>query len=82
MLYISIIPIKFNTGWAYDLKTVSTKMIERRATRTGDGSIIKTNGLKSAEQIDVTNDGSMVWGWNDNQLPIEYKIDAFLTEHM
>lgn len=58
------------------------KMIARRATRTGDGSVIKTNGLKDDEQIDVTNDGSMIWGWNDHQLPNEYKIDALESKNM
>lgn len=52
------------------------KMIARRATRTGDGSVIKPNGLKGDDHIDITNDGSMVWGWNDHQLPKEYKVDA------
>lgn len=69
-------------GWAYDLKTVSMKMIARRAKRTGDGSVINNNGPKDNDQIDITNDGSMIWGWNDHQLPNEYKNDALETKNM
>ncbi|XP_050532919.1 acyl-CoA Delta-9 desaturase-like [Daktulosphaira vitifoliae] len=43
-------------GWAYDMKTVPSKMILKRACRTGDGS--HTNG-----------DG--IWGWDDENITRE-----------
>lgn len=58
------------------------EMIEKRATRTGDGSVIKTNEQNGNEKIDDTNDNKMYWGWNDDQLPNEYKIDALKPKHM
>nr|AXY94563.1 delta11 fatty acyl-CoA desaturase [synthetic construct] len=32
-------------GWAYDLKTASTNIIEKRALRTGDGTYKRPNGM-------------------------------------
>lgn len=69
-------------GWAYDLRTVSMDMIQKRATRTGDGSIFQTKAPTNNEENCVTNDGSMIWGWNDDQMPAEYKIDAIHTKSM
>ncbi|KAH1024456.1 hypothetical protein HUJ05_003937 [Dendroctonus ponderosae] len=37
-LSLTIINLFAKIGWAYDLKTVSKEMIEKRVTRTGDGS--------------------------------------------
>lgn len=43
-------------GWAYDMKTVSNDMIQKRAIRTGDGSYPNGEGI---------------WGWDDSNLPTE-----------
>lgn len=40
-------------GWAYDMKTVSNKVIQNRAERTGDGTHPSKN---------------RIWGWNDSKL--------------
>lgn len=40
-------------GWAYDLKTVSAEMIQKRAKRTGDGTY---------------NNANEIWGWDDSNI--------------
>ncbi|XP_035732219.1 acyl-CoA Delta(11) desaturase-like isoform X2 [Vespa mandarinia] len=50
-------------GWAYDLKTVPIEMIQKRATRTGDGSKYEiTEG-----QHEHTHSNT-VWGWDDRDM--------------
>lgn len=46
-------------GWAYDLKTVSSEIIQKRVERTGDGS--------HESQSDTT------WGWGDKDQDQEEK---------
>lgn len=53
-------------GWAYDLKTVSTEMIRRRAARTGDGTCHSDAAL---EDLHETDNG--IWGWGDKDMPEE-----------
>ncbi|XP_031334554.1 acyl-CoA Delta(11) desaturase-like isoform X1 [Photinus pyralis] len=58
-------------GWAYDLKTASIEMIEKRAKRTGDGSRASSNG-----DGEITNDHShhhddTIWGWGDMDMKLE-----------
>lgn len=48
-------------GWAYDLKTVTKEMINKRAMRTGDGS---HPGLEDHED--------QLWGWGDKDLTDEH----------
>lgn len=43
-------------GWAYDMKTVSNNVIQKRAVRTGDGTHPNQNGI---------------WGWDDSKLSNE-----------
>lgn len=56
-------------GWAYDLKTASKEIIEKRSARTGDGSRKKHN-LPDASQctpqeFNVKKNSNLIYGWND-----------------
>ncbi|KAF7396048.1 hypothetical protein HZH68_010098 [Vespula germanica] len=57
-------------GWAYDLKTVSPEMIQRRAARTGDGTKYH---LIDHEYEHTSNN---VWGWDDSDMIPEDIQDA------
>jgi len=62
-------------GWAYDLKTVSEKVIEDRIKRTGDGthnSLHHHHHQKEGEEYTPAP-----WGWGDKDIP---KEDAEVTE--
>ncbi|KAK5650541.1 hypothetical protein RI129_001570 [Pyrocoelia pectoralis] len=50
-------------GWAYDLKTVSHKMIEERSKRTGDGT-------------KYSHQDHSIWGWGDSDMTIEEVEDV------
>lgn len=50
-------------GWAYDLKTVSTEIIQKRVERTGDKS--------STEERNT-------WGWGDKDQDQEEKKMAYI----
>lgn len=56
-------------GWAYDLKTASKEIIEKRATRTGDGSRKAYNLPKYNDQNAYADDtqanSTLIWGWED-----------------
>lgn len=67
-------------GWAYDLRSVSIDMIQKRARRTGDGSIFETKAQSNNDENNVADDSGMIWGWNDDQMPAEYKTDALHTK--
>lgn len=52
-------------GWAYDLKTVSDEIIQKRVERTGDMS--------------HESDRNHTWGWGDpNQDKEEKKLATFI----
>ena len=55
-------------GWAYDLKTVSDEMIQKRANRTGDGtndySNIKLDQFTEEEHHSHEGE-NLIWGWDD-----------------
>lgn len=61
-------------GWAYDLKTVSKEMIEKRATRTGDGSRLNHKCANESQSSDPNLEytekvsSNLIWGWNDVDL--------------
>lgn len=58
-------------GWAYDLKTVSHEMIEKRACRTGDGT--------SYQHVDDQHEhkyNNSIWGWDDPDITAEDILDA------
>lgn len=56
-------------GWAYDLKTVSTDMIKKRALRTGDGTRYESG--KDHEHIHDHTHEDAVWGWDDTDMKPE-----------
>lgn len=51
-------------GWAYDLKTVSKELVEKRVKRTGDGT--RKSALDKDDGSDF--DQKLVWGWNDSNM--------------
>ncbi|XP_055324058.1 acyl-CoA Delta-9 desaturase-like [Sitodiplosis mosellana] len=59
-------------GWAFDLKTASKEIIERRSIRTGDGTRQKSADISkcSTEEADVN---SNIWGWNDVDMDVDDK---------
>ncbi|ODN03861.1 Acyl-CoA Delta(11) desaturase [Orchesella cincta] len=72
-------------GWAYDLKTVSDKMVRDRVRRTGDGSW--RHEKESATLTEVTDSlaSSMgmshggPWGWGDESIPL---ADSQMTQNL
>ncbi|XP_072392416.1 (11Z)-hexadec-11-enoyl-CoA conjugase-like [Diabrotica undecimpunctata] len=62
-------------GQAYDLKTVSKEMIQKRAARTGDGSYefdnIPLENGKTKEPHNFHED--CVWGWDDKDMKEEFR---------
>ncbi|XP_043495548.1 acyl-CoA Delta-9 desaturase-like [Polistes fuscatus] len=58
-------------GWAYDLKTVSHEMIEKRACRTGDGT-----RYQHLEDQHETKYNNSIWGWDDPDIIPEDIKDA------
>ncbi len=80
-LNFSTILIDFfaSIGWAWDMKTVSEKMIYEKMNKTGDGSRSAPNGIqktvpgdKGLENATNTFDNSelknYVWGWDDKDI--------------
>ncbi|XP_043495552.1 acyl-CoA Delta-9 desaturase-like [Polistes fuscatus] len=62
-------------GWAYDLKTVTHDLIEKRASRTGDGSIYKHVSDKHE-----TKYNNSIWGWDDPDIvPEDIKYAKILN---
>ncbi len=70
-------------GWAYDLKTVSDKVVRDRVRRTGDGTW--RNEKESSTAADATQmiansmgmSGGGPWGWGDKDIPMG---DAQVTQ--
>lgn len=70
-------------GQAYDLKTVSVAMVNKRAARTGDGSrqprpVEKTEQeeeYKGQHHHDHSHE-NVVWGWDDKDMAEEDMEDA------
>lgn len=56
-------------GWAWDLKTVSDDMINRRAARTGDGSRSRDEIIQNFVHTDDPQD--TLWGWGDKDMDSE-----------
>ncbi|KAJ8972340.1 hypothetical protein NQ317_008750 [Molorchus minor] len=55
-------------GWAYDLKTVSMEMINKRCNRTGDGS----RKFDGDQEKEVNNkEETLLWGWGDKDMTEE-----------
>lgn len=53
-------------GWAYDRKSVSAQMIARRAAKCGDGSHFLSEAYAHEDQV---------WGYGDQDIPKEDKIE-------
>lgn len=59
-------------GWAYDLRTVSQEIIDKRSSRTGDGSRatkdggeLDINGNSHQQHHHQQDEGEVIWGWDD-----------------
>ncbi|CAL8070692.1 unnamed protein product [Orchesella dallaii] len=70
-------------GWAYDLKTVSHKLLVDRINRTGDGSHPLFNHAHAHDKTPISKDEKHsetslpTWGWGDKALS---KDDVVITE--
>jgi stearoyl-CoA desaturase (delta-9 desaturase) len=64
----ALLDLMAKIGWAYDLKTVSVDMINKRVQRTGDGS----RDVDAPSEDD--GDGhhhhheNSIWGWGDKDM--------------
>ncbi|KAF5277399.1 hypothetical protein FQA39_LY06212 [Lamprigera yunnana] len=56
-------------GWAYDLKTASVDMVNKRIKRTGYRNAINCNNNAKAS-TDVHH-GEVIWGWGDKDMRTE-----------
>lgn len=57
-------------GQAYDLKTATKEMIEKRSKRTGDGtrqSVLK-EAIADQGFHSYLDDGEHLWGWGDKDM--------------
>nr|XP_018901768.1 PREDICTED: acyl-CoA Delta(11) desaturase-like [Bemisia tabaci] len=61
-----LVDICAKIGWAYDLKTVSHKMVAERVKKTGDG----THPL---------SEDKVIWGWNDEDMSRQEREVALIT---
>lgn len=63
-------------GWAYDLKTVSHDVVQKRANRTGDGSN-KHSNIQLEEFNPLSHesheDENLIWGWDDADMTDDAK---------
>ncbi|KAM3964087.1 acyl-CoA Delta-9 desaturase [Aphomia sociella] len=69
-LSTALIDFAAKIGWAYDLKTVSTEMIIKRAARTGDGTH-SSNQAKNSSHHNHEHPENPVWGWDDQDMKEE-----------
>ncbi|KAK5650536.1 hypothetical protein RI129_001565 [Pyrocoelia pectoralis] len=68
-------------GWAYDLKTVSPEMVEKRVQRTGDGSRkVRTTHFILDKNSNVHQDH--IWGWGDVDMKYEDIQDVKYYNHL
>lgn len=61
-----LVDICAKIGWAYNLKTVSHKMVAERVKKTGDG----THPLSQDK---------VIWGWNDEDMSRQEREVALIT---
>ncbi|RZC40362.1 hypothetical protein BDFB_013916, partial [Asbolus verrucosus] len=62
----AFIDLMAKIGWAYDLKTVSLDMINKRAKRTGDGT--RTLSNISTNEDEEHHHENAIWGWGDKDM--------------
>lgn len=70
-------------GWAYDLRTVSQDILDKRAARTGDGTRAKSTSLTKIDlnkNHHVNVDDGIVWGWNDKDLVEHQRQNVFVVK--
>lgn len=63
-------------GLAYDLKTVPTAMINKRAARTGDGT--RVSAFFDNDHQRKEHEADNVWGWDDKDMAEEDKKEALI----
>lgn len=63
-------------GWAYEMKSVSQEIIDRRAKRTGSDIIAhdKSDGM------DKIGDEIPIWGWGDHDMNKDDEESAIILE--
>lgn len=59
-------------GWAYNVRSVSPEMIQKRAMRSGDGS----RHVAAGGSILSSSDDQIIWGWNDENMSQTDKMDC------
>lgn len=60
------------TGWATDLKTVPTDLINSRVMRTGDGSHRSVTQIKDSMSHDENvSENNSFWGYGDKEMTAE-----------
>jgi stearoyl-CoA desaturase (delta-9 desaturase) len=68
-------------GWAYDLKTVSQELLQKRVLRTGDGSHFynkqENNNITGSDKAEDN-----LWGWGDEDMREEDKVAAEITKKL
>ena len=69
-LTTSFIDFFARIGWAYDLKTVSREMVEKRVARTGDGSHSSQHQPEQPHHHHHHHHRheDEVWGWGDKDM--------------
>lgn len=68
-------------GWAYDLKTVSVDMVNKRVKRTGDGTRVSAEAIpESTNCADHHHEG--IWGWGDIDMKAEDIQDVKIYNHL
>ena len=74
-------------GWAYDLKTVSPDLVQKRVKRTGDGSehvdgwmswVYDLKMARCNEQKFSTAERQHIWGWDDSDMLQEDRAVAVI----
>lgn len=79
---IQILIMEKKTGWAYDLKSVSDDVIQKRMARCGDGDTQYSRAnpedlarvLGGKELSDETE--PLIWGWDDADFKDDEKSNA------
>lgn len=75
-------------GWAYDLKTVSKEVIEKRVARTGSkrtNEILDDNNNvaeKVCSREALTETEPLIWGWDDHDMNREEKSEALILQKL
>ncbi|XP_032666273.1 acyl-CoA Delta(11) desaturase-like isoform X1 [Odontomachus brunneus] len=65
-------------GWAYDLKTVASDIVKKRASRTGDGTRYERTAADHHDAHQHSHENA-IWGWGDADMPVEdiRKVEIF-----